>query len=1366
MNKYKNNTKDMLVAESLNHFILSESMEEVFTELGISKDNPEYLEYISTFPDLNAPDYEKKFAEWIVNDDIDAKKIKFIHQKEIQNKIDLDKTIDKFQSFKDYKDYILSKEDEKDKTPKEEAEEKTPLEKEEAKEINQDIEKITDRDSEIVISSAEKEKDESRIFTKILKTGYECLTDIHNSDAMSKPGQGLYIWAYKRDLKNKDNRLKFGEYGSKANVPKTPLDTISGYGAGQFGTVVILYAKRFTDDLIKKFGMAYNAEMQVQKLIQKNKGYRVGKNKRLEGAGIRSREVFGGIELDKMQEIINEVLYEVPKLKNFEMRPEQKAAHDKMVNYYKSGGKEFLLAAKMRYGKNFTLLNTAKTLNFKNILVLTYKPHVFPSLKDDLSNHVNFDGWEIVDYKTERNKISPAGDKPKIFMSSAQLAQYKKSNAEDDENYDLEKTSISDIRKNLEVLKKIDWDFIIADEYHYGTSTVNFMNMLKELKYKHISYVSGTAMKDIETGRFDDRQIFEWSYIDEQRQKKLEKEGKSDSKQHLDMPTMIMHLMRIEPSIIDDIMKYYDEDEGFTMAKMIGTDDQGKLKHPQLLKRLLEQISGEKVHHNMSPYTTEGITGNLDHTLWVLDKNVNGIMGMAEIMESMPEFDDYDIIPATGNVVTSIDEVKERINRNDKTITLTCYRFKEGTSVPEWNGVFMLDSGKSIEEYLQAIFRSQNPDPDNNKENCYVFDFNPQRALTMSYEICENTDKTGKKPVSTTIREYLDYAQILDHRGNTLEKVSTEEIMEAFRSHGSFSEKFANVKNIDIEKIDDQIIESVTDIKAGKRGKTVDVNDNDVELGKNIMQQRSKNDGKDKKVNKNEAKKILQKIATVLSNIPEFLFDTPDKEITVEDILKTDQKDLFEQVTGISVENFKMWFDKGLINPVLMNRNIEHFMESEEKLMNDPSGEKIEKFTKQHFNMRAEEGKTPLPLVKEMLDKLPKNIWKDKNKKFCDPVMGTGTFLLEIKERLMEGLSDKIKNEREREEHILKNMLWGVDIDRSKTLISEKLINNNNLENNLLNEDSLKLNWNDMPNFDVVCGNPPYQNPSKSMSEALWPKFTVKGLNILKEGGYLLFLTSNSWLGGNINNKRSLRHVFKDNKVIWVKWGKKIDNFFKLGISISAFLIKKEAPGTKKETMLENDFGSITVKHNDLDYIPQNISSETLNILEKIESKSNGYIPGYFKEIPGYRKGSKIISSEPDDVFKYKIANTSAQYSKGTYLYASKENPLQRKEKVIFSDSGYARPFYDKGEIGPGHHARSFFIKNKNEAENLIDFLESNIVKFMVKSKTGSGTAVDIGIVANRLPNLDFSKKWSDKELYDYFELTQKEIDFLESQVK
>lgn len=67
---------------------------------------------------------------------------------------------------------------------------------------------------------------------------------------------------------------------------------------------------------------------------------------------------------------------------------------------------------------------------------------------------------------------------------------------------------------------------------------------------------------------------------------------------------------------------------------------------------------------------------------------------------------------------------------------------------------------------------------------------------------------------------------------------------------------------------------------------------------------------------------------------------------------------------------------------------------------------------------------TPPALVKDMLDKLPKKVWSNPNKRWLDPCVGIGAFVEEIVKRLMEGLMAWEPDDSKRYKHIMENMIY------------------------------------------------------------------------------------------------------------------------------------------------------------------------------------------------------------------------------------------------------------------------------------------------------------------------------------------------------
>ena len=94
---------------------------------------------------------------------------------------------------------------------------------------------------------------------------------------------------------------------------------------------------------------------------------------------------------------------------------------------------------------------------------------------------------------------------------------------------------------------------------------------------------------------------------------------------------------------------------------------------------------------------------------------------------------------------------RRRRRTSSGSITLSCGKLMTGVTVREWGAILMLRSLKSPESYFQAAFRVQSPwayrDADGavdvRKATCYVFEFDPNRALGLVAEYGMRLATTG-----------------------------------------------------------------------------------------------------------------------------------------------------------------------------------------------------------------------------------------------------------------------------------------------------------------------------------------------------------------------------------------------------------------------------------------------------------------------------------------------------------------------------------------------------------------------------------------------------------------------------------------------
>ena len=234
------------------------------------------------------------------------------------------------------------------------------------------------------------------------------------------------------------------------------------------------------------------------------------------------------------------------------------------------------------------------------------------------------------------------------------------------------------------------------------------------------------------------------------------------------------------------------------------------------------------------------------HTLWVLPKNVQAIKLVAKMLKEHPVFKKYDIVVATGSndadlaTVKDIDAVATRIEavENGKseyigTITLTCGRFLEGTSIPEWWAVHQLNDAKSAEDYFQGSFRCKTPWKDGNKQEVVVFDYNPERFVSVMYQHIERkADATGRDPQEVAA-EFTECSDIYDF-DNGWNLVDGTELQQKFISNiQNFMDRVNSFVKVD--EVTDAMKQMLSDKKADSNSVTAktQLNENDLTRGSN-----------------------------------------------------------------------------------------------------------------------------------------------------------------------------------------------------------------------------------------------------------------------------------------------------------------------------------------------------------------------------------------------------------------------------------------------------------------------------------------------------------------------------------------------------
>lgn len=907
------------------------------------------------------------------------------------------------------------------------------------------------------------------------------------------------------------------------------------------------------------------------------------------------------------------------------LRAEQVKAINVTYGYWQNRAqfpdRNFLWNAKPRFGKTLTAYKFAEKIGAKRILIVTNRPAISDSWARDFYDHIEQDS--LINYLFAASKsffvnhrrvpsrediLNVSGEfannlsRPLIFFISLQDLKGRSADAT---GFKHKNQWIFDLPGG--------WDLLIIDESHEGVRTLKTADVRKNLKVDFTLHLSGTPFKAIADGEFTSDQIFNWSYSDEQEAKEIWDYEQGDN------PYAVLPRMNFRAYHMSTMMESQVEDQEacFDLGEFFKANGNGFVR-PGDVEKWLDKISGVKrdpetgavtilpVDDKLNqPFDSEEKRNQLRHTFWFMSR-VNECRAMKELLNKHPIFKDYKVVLAAGKGDDEyegkkvLEQVQNAIGEDPtktKTITLSCGQLTTGITVRPWTAVFMLygttGTGSIIKssstQYLQAAFRAQNPwsygeHQEFYKSDCYVFDFAPDRVLTILQDYAVNLSGSKKhEDHKPAIRKLLNYMSVIsmDDAGE-LRELDAKGIVELPRKliakeivDGGFvtSNKLFNISNIfhaspearaiinklqavkkqKLEKnpqdlpepqtkvdeddnaiIDPEILvntsngilkekkyEELTTAEAqmareaAQNERTLDSSylPDEIPAAKQALIQKAAQEIKVAAQKKTEERKKKEedeyrdKLRGFARTIPMLLHAYGRYGITFDDLEKIIADDVFEQITGISKDEFRVLRKENYFNEDNCNVAIKEFMSREEELSNYFSiGVDADIFD--YIPMQEQNRVfTPKKVVAKMLDMLEEEnpeIFQSTRRKFLDPYSKSGLFLAGIVKRLYQNLRPRFRSEKDCLMHILSNQIYAWSPSDSlrkssiNTVIGFMRFNRNDyepkdkrsLENNFLNYDPMnekgEINheqilehiqkcWGEDMKFDVIIGNPPYQ---------------------------------------------------------------------------------------------------------------------------------------------------------------------------------------------------------------------------------------------------------------------------------------------------
>ncbi|GAB3298548.1 DEAD/DEAH box helicase family protein [Epidermidibacterium keratini] len=482
---------------------------------------------------------------------------------------------------------------------------------------------------------------------------------------------------------------------------------------------------------------------------------------------------------------------------DYTLRPEQQAAVDQAVAAFDAGKREVLWNAKPRFGKTLTTYDLMRTLDVRKILIVTNRPAIANSWFDDFTRFIGHQ-------TTHRFVSESASLAARSPMTREQWRTYS-INHQDKDPRIVEFLSLQDLKGSqyfggsydkLKHIAQFDWDLLVIDEAHEGIDTTKADVAFDQIKRKWTLHLSGTPFKALASGKFDQDQIFNWTYEDEQTARQ-DWQDTSRENPYAALPSLNLLTYQISRMITDRLAEgvAIAEDEAnidftFDLNEFFATKDNGFFEHEAEIIKFLDCMATNEKY----PFSTPQLRDEIRHSFWLLNR-VASAKALEKLLKKHDVFKEYTIILAAGDgkngddtdvlaIGKSLDKVRAAIAEAEqfdgKTITLSVGQLTTGVTVPEWTAVIMLSNLSSPAQYMQAAFRAQNPCTFERaghvyqKQNAYIFDFAPERTLTIFDAFANNlhSNPSGDPQVRRdNIRTLLNFFPVLgeDAEGRMIE---------------------------------------------------------------------------------------------------------------------------------------------------------------------------------------------------------------------------------------------------------------------------------------------------------------------------------------------------------------------------------------------------------------------------------------------------------------------------------------------------------------------------------------------------------------------------------------------------------------------
>jgi hypothetical protein len=446
------------------------------------------------------------------------------------------------------------------------------------------------------------------------------------------------------------------------------------------------------------------------------------------------------------------------------------------------------------------------------------------------------------------------------------------------------------------------------------------------------------------------------------------------------LPRMVLLTYQLPDAIRDIALQgEFNEFDLNVFFSAEGLGDKAEFKHEDEVQKWLDLIRGAFLATTVDnlklgaekppmPFSDARLLNILSHTLWFLP-SVAACHAMRNLLAKKQNkyYHDYKVIVAAGSAagigVDALPPVLEAMDEplKSKTITLSCGKLTTGVTVRPWTGILMLRNSSSPETYFQAAFRVQSPwtvkNPDGKspneeqiiKEECYVFDFAPDRALRQIADYSCRLNVNESNP-EKKVEEFIRFLPVLAYDGSSMKQIDAAGILDMAMSGTTATLLARRWESALLVNVDNDTLQRLMSNKAamdalmsieGFRALNQDI---ETIINKSEAVKKARREANDENLTakqkrelteaekeyKSKRKQIQEKLIKFATRVPVFMYLTDYRERCLKDVITQLEPGLFKKLTALTIKDFELLVSLGVFNSALMNDAVYKFKRYED----------------------------------------------------------------------------------------------------------------------------------------------------------------------------------------------------------------------------------------------------------------------------------------------------------------------------------------------------------------------------------------------------------------------------------------------------